>query len=102
MTRSGQRGTQRIRYYDDQLLKADDLQDDVAYEARMRELHVRTVHNTWGVALGFEIDVSKDRDAVLIGPGIAKAAHTPNERLELDQFFDSIRIYSLLAVRALT
>jgi hypothetical protein len=71
MTGSGQRGTQRIRYYDDQLLKAEDLQDDVAYEARMRELHVRTVHNTWGVALGFDIDVSKDGDAVLIGPGIA-------------------------------
>jgi hypothetical protein len=71
MTGSGQRGTQRIRYYGDQLLKADDLQDDVAYEARMRELHVRTVHNTWGVALGFEIDVSEDGDAVLIGPGIA-------------------------------
>jgi len=39
---------------------------------------------------------------ILIGPGMAKVAHTPNERLELDQFVDSIRIYSLLAVRALT
>jgi len=39
---------------------------------------------------------------ILIGPGIARVAHTPNERLELDQFLDSIRIYTLLAVRALS
>lgn len=38
---------------------------------------------------------------ILIGPGIAKVAHAPNERLELDQFLDSIRIYALLAARAL-
>ena len=38
---------------------------------------------------------------ILIGPGIAKVAHTPNEKLELDQFIDSIRIYALLAARAL-
>lgn len=38
---------------------------------------------------------------ILIGPGFAKVAHTPNEQLELDQFIDSIRIYSLLALRAL-
>lgn len=38
---------------------------------------------------------------ILIGPGIAKVAHTPNESLELDQFLDAIRIYALLAVRAL-
>jgi acetylornithine deacetylase/succinyl-diaminopimelate desuccinylase family protein len=38
---------------------------------------------------------------ILIGPGTAKVAHTPNEYLELDQFLDAIRVYALLAVRAL-
>ena len=38
---------------------------------------------------------------IIIGPGTAKVAHTPDENLELDQFLDSIRVYSLLAARAL-
>jgi acetylornithine deacetylase/succinyl-diaminopimelate desuccinylase-like protein len=38
---------------------------------------------------------------ILIGPGIAKQAHTPNERLELDQYLDAIKIYALLAINVL-
>jgi hypothetical protein len=37
----------------------------------MRGLHVRALHNTWGVALGFEVSLSPNRDAVQVGPGIA-------------------------------
>jgi succinyl-diaminopimelate desuccinylase len=38
---------------------------------------------------------------ILIGPGIAKQAHTPDESLELDQYLEAIKIYSLLAINAL-
>ena len=39
---------------------------------------------------------------ILIGPGIAQQAHTPNEHLELDQYIDAIKIYALLAINALS
>ena len=71
MSTLGRRGAQRIGYRHGQVLAARDLQEDAAYEARMRGLHVRTLHNTWGVALGFEVHLSEDRNAVLVGPGIA-------------------------------
>jgi hypothetical protein len=45
----------RIGYYDGQLFAARDLQDDVDGERILRGLHVRSSHNTWGAALGFEV-----------------------------------------------
>jgi hypothetical protein len=65
------RNNPRIRYYDDQLLKAEDLQADVQYETWMRELHVRGVHKTWGVALGYEVKLDVQQRIVQIGPGLA-------------------------------
>ena len=38
---------------------------------------------------------------ILIGPGIAKQAHTPDESLELDQYLEAIKIYSLLGINVL-
>jgi len=38
---------------------------------------------------------------ILVGPGIAKQAHTPDESLELDQYLEAIKIYALLAINAL-
>jgi succinyl-diaminopimelate desuccinylase len=38
---------------------------------------------------------------ILIGPGTAKQAHTPDEHLELDQYLDAIKIYALLAINAI-
>jgi succinyl-diaminopimelate desuccinylase len=37
---------------------------------------------------------------IIIGPGIAKKAHTPNENLELNQYLDAIKVYALLAMNA--
>jgi len=37
---------------------------------------------------------------IIIGPGTAKKAHTPNENLELDQYLDAIKVYALLAMNA--
>jgi hypothetical protein len=63
--------TQRLQYFEGQLLTARDLQDDAAFETRLRGLHVNIVHNTWGVALGFEVAVAADGTAVTVNPGIA-------------------------------
>lgn len=69
---NGQRTqTQRLQYFEGQLLTARDLQDDAAFETRLRGLHVNVVHNTWGVALGFEVAVAADGTAVTVNPGIA-------------------------------
>ncbi|MBU2548248.1 MAG: M20 family metallopeptidase [Proteobacteria bacterium] len=38
---------------------------------------------------------------ILIGPGLARTAHTPNEHLELDQYIEAIQAYALLALNAL-
>jgi len=38
---------------------------------------------------------------ILIGPGNAKEAHTPDERLKLEQYIDAIKIYALMAINAL-
>jgi hypothetical protein len=71
MLRGTQTGTSRVRYFQGQNLRARDLQDEDAYEARMRGMHIRALHNTWGVALGFEVRINDDGDALLVGPGIA-------------------------------
>ena len=38
---------------------------------------------------------------ILIGPGIAIQAHTSDESLELDQYLEAIKIYSILAINVL-
>lgn len=69
---NGQRTTtQRLQYFQGQLLTARDLQDEAAFETRLRGLHVNLVHNTWGVALGFEVAVAAEGTAVTVDPGIA-------------------------------
>lgn len=65
----------RIRYRQDQRLQADDLKDDMAYEAQLRALHIRTVHRTWGVALGFEVSLDEADNTVTVTPGLAYDCH---------------------------
>src|SRR4051812_4682246 len=38
-------------------------------DAARRALHVRAVHGTWGVALGFELALADGGQAVAVGPG---------------------------------
>ncbi len=60
----------RIRHYLGERLTAGDMTEDSAYESWLRALHVRAVHDTWGVALGFELGWSFSPE-VPIGPGLA-------------------------------
>jgi hypothetical protein len=59
----------RIRFTPRALLEAADLRDDGAARARARAEHVRLVHDTWGVALGYAVGLV-GRTAV-VGPGVA-------------------------------
>lgn len=63
--------SRRVGFLDGQLLIAADLRDDVAHESAMRGLHVRGVHQTWGVALGLDVYPSSAGDKLLVGPGAA-------------------------------
>ncbi|MFN0147231.1 MAG: hypothetical protein ACKVT1_12035 [Dehalococcoidia bacterium] len=70
MNRSSTPTTGRIRHFEGQALVAPDLQDEADYETRLRGLHVRAMHNTWGVAIGFEVSRLSER-LIHVGPGIA-------------------------------
>ncbi|MBZ0307934.1 MAG: hypothetical protein K8I82_17840, partial [Anaerolineae bacterium] len=61
----------RIEYYAGQKLTADDLRDDLTFETRLRQMNLVAQHNTWGVALGYEIFRSQDFQNLVIGPGVA-------------------------------
>ncbi|SRR6266404_581536 len=61
----------RITYRDGQRLWARDLRDDKRRGDRLRWLHVRYLHHTWGVGLGYEIRLASSNAAIILGPGYA-------------------------------
>lgn len=63
--------TDRITYRDGQRLWARDLRDAKRREDRLRWLHLRYLHHTWGVSLGYEIQLVSSNIAIIVGPGYA-------------------------------
>jgi hypothetical protein len=62
----------RVTYRDGQLLTACDLHADRMRDDRLRRLHVRHLHETWGIALGFQVRLADQQGkAVLVQPGYA-------------------------------
>ena len=61
----------RITYRDGQLLTAQDLRDDTRHHDRLRRLHTRYLHETWGIGLGFTVHKAGGNKAVVVGPGYA-------------------------------
>jgi hypothetical protein len=62
----------RVTYRNGQLLTARDLSDDLRRDARLRWLHVRYLHETWGVTLGFKVQKATTNDnTIVVGPGCA-------------------------------
>lgn len=61
----------RVTYRDGQLLTARDLHDDFQANQRLRRLHTRYLHDTWGIALGFIVTAQTGDDSVHLGPGYA-------------------------------
>jgi hypothetical protein len=62
----------RVTYRNGQLLTARDLADDLQRDARLRWLHVRYLHETWGITLGFKVQKGTTNDnSIVVGPGCA-------------------------------
>ena len=51
----------RVTYRDGQLLDARDLRDDHLSDTRLRRLMFSVSHDTWGIALGFEVIQLNDK-----------------------------------------
>lgn len=61
---------ERIHWYEGSRLTRRDLADAIEHEARMLELHVRAVHDTFGVALGLGVTLASAGKAVVVQPGL--------------------------------
>jgi hypothetical protein len=61
----------RVTYRDGQLLASSDLRDDSRSNERLRRMHTRFLHATWGIGLGFTVNAQISDDMVHIGPGYA-------------------------------
>jgi hypothetical protein len=68
-------GTARIAFPEGVLVTSSDLRAEDAYLGLARRRHIRAVHWTWGVALGFELVRSWTAREVVVGPGLAYDCH---------------------------
>lgn len=60
----------RLRHYHGQRLTGVDLQDEYNHLSGMRGLHVVALHDTWGIALGFQVRLAPPGQ-IVVGPGLA-------------------------------
>jgi hypothetical protein len=60
-----------VRWQPRDLFAARDLAAEAAIESRWRQIHVRALHQTWGIALGMHAATSDAGDLLLVGPGLA-------------------------------
>jgi hypothetical protein len=61
--------TGRIFWRDGQILASRDLRGGMDSEERQRRLHNRYLHATWGIAIGFRVDLQPDEATALLSPG---------------------------------
>jgi len=61
----------RVTYRDGQLLAASDLQSDQNRNSRLWELHTRYLHDSWGIAIGFQVSANVSDTLVQVQPGYA-------------------------------
>ena len=71
MKRRPHAALERIHWYEGSRLTRRDLAAVIEHEARMLELHVRSVHDTHGVALGLGVALAPGARAVIVQPGLA-------------------------------
>jgi hypothetical protein len=77
--------SERILYREGQLLASADLRDEAERDDRLRAMHVRYQHGTWGIAAGLGVSLSSDSRSVAVAPGYALDAEgrdllVPSER----------------------
>jgi hypothetical protein len=71
MAASSVSGVKRVRYFDGQVLTAEDFRDEQEYLRRRRFLHNRALHGP-GVVSGLSVGLSTDTPPqVVVGPGFA-------------------------------
>lgn len=58
---------ERLAWRDGQVLASRDLRDDAALNDRLRHLHIRYLHRTWGVVVGLDATVASGEAAVAAG-----------------------------------
>jgi hypothetical protein len=61
----------RVTWRDGQLLTANDMQSDQTRNSRLWQLHTRYLHDTWGIAIGFNVYADNGDSALQVGPGYA-------------------------------
>ena len=61
----------RVTYRDGQLLTAADLTADQARNTRLWDLHTRYLHDTWGIAIGYVVNVGDGDTLLQVAPGYA-------------------------------
>jgi hypothetical protein len=64
-------GQTRVEFRPGARLTAHDLQAAADHARRLHGLHVRALHDTWGIALGYEVALDSSRRQVRVGPGLA-------------------------------
>ena len=61
----------RLDHVEGSRLLARDLRDTARNEARWQGLHVRGLHDTWGVATGLGLTLTPGRRSIVVGAGAA-------------------------------
>jgi hypothetical protein len=62
---------QRLRYTSGQMLRSGDFRDQLANDAQLRWWHNRALHNSYGIACGMQVELTRDNAAVVVMPGLA-------------------------------
>jgi hypothetical protein len=62
---------ERVAWFEGSRLTHRDLADAIEHEARMLELHVRALHDTYGIAAGLTTALAAGARAVVVQPGLA-------------------------------
>lgn len=71
MTSCRHPGLDRLDYVEGARLLARDLGDTRGNEARWQALHVRGLHDTWGIATGLRLTLTPNRRGLVVGVGAA-------------------------------
>ncbi|ABA58329.1 hypothetical protein Noc_1863 [Nitrosococcus oceani ATCC 19707] len=71
MSKLNQLELERLRYWQGQTLRSVDFRDQLAIDAQLRWWHNRALHNTFGIAKGFEVEQINQNHSVKIHRGLA-------------------------------
>jgi hypothetical protein len=62
---------ERVRHVSRELLRSRDFEDAVAADLELQWWHQRAVHESFGIAEGFWVELTEDGESVVVSPGLA-------------------------------